>query len=129
MLSIRLTRTGKKKAPMYRVVVMDKRRDPWAKAIEILGTRNPRTKETILKTERIQHWLSKGAQPSETIWNLFVEQKIIEEKKRPVTHLSKKRRGKMEEQKAEKEKAAQEKAAKEAAQAAKEESTSETTTS
>ena len=107
----------------------EKGRDKWAKAIEILGTRNPRTKETILKTERIQHWLSKGAQPSETIWNLFVEQKIIEEKKRPVTHLSKKRRGKMEEQKAEKEKAAQEKAAKEATQAAKEESTSETTTS
>ncbi len=88
MLSIRLTRVGKKKQPMYRVVIMDKQKDPWGKSLEILGNRNPRTKETTLNAERIQYWISKGAQPSESVWNLLVDQKIVDGKKRNVTHLT-----------------------------------------
>lgn len=88
MLSIRLTRVGKKKQPMYRVVIMDKQKDPWGKSLEILGNRNPRTKETTLNAERIQYWISKGAQPSESVWNLLVEHKVVDGKKRNVTHLT-----------------------------------------
>jgi small subunit ribosomal protein S16 len=91
MLSIRLSRTGKKKQPHYRVIVVDKRRDPWGKSIEILGSRNPRSKETQLKEERIKYWLEQGAQPSNTVWNILVDAGIVKGDKRGVTHISKKR--------------------------------------
>ena len=94
MLSIRLSRTGKKKQPHYRVIVVDKRRDPWGKSIEILGSRNPRSKETQLKEERIKYWLEQGAQPSNTVWNMLIDAGIVKGEKRGVTHISKKRAGK-----------------------------------
>jgi small subunit ribosomal protein S16 len=79
MLVIRLSRVGKKKQPSYRLVVQDKRKDPWGKSFEIVGTYNPRTnpKTIILKEDRIKEWLSKGAQPSATVNNLLVDAKII----------------------------------------------------
>jgi small subunit ribosomal protein S16 len=97
MLSIRLSRIGKKKQPHYRVIVVDKRRDPWGKSIEILGHKNPRTKETVLKEERIKYWISEGAQPSNTVWNMLVDAGIVKGDKRGVTHISKKRAGKQKE--------------------------------
>jgi len=48
--------------------------------VEVLGFLNPLTKEKQLKTERIKYWLSVGAQPSDTIHNLLVSEKIIEGK-------------------------------------------------
>jgi small subunit ribosomal protein S16 len=80
MLSIRLSRVGKKKQPIYRVVVQDKQRDPWGKSVEIIGHYNPRAnpKEIVLKEERVKHWLSVGAQPSATVHNLLVNAKLIE---------------------------------------------------
>ncbi|HBP00077.1 MAG: 30S ribosomal protein S16 [Candidatus Uhrbacteria bacterium GW2011_GWF2_41_16] len=95
MLSIRMTRVGKKGQPTFRVILTDKRKDPWGKAIEILGHRNPRTKETVLNAERIKHWLGKGAQATDTVWNFLLDQKLVEGKKRGVTHLSKKRQEKI----------------------------------
>ena len=73
MVSIRLARTGAKKKPSYRVVVMDKRRARDSKNIEIVGFYNPRLEpiEISLKRERIDHWLSVGAQPSETVKRLI----------------------------------------------------------
>lgn len=97
MLSIRLSRIGKKKQPHYRVIVVDKKRDPWGKSIEILGSRNPRSKETVLKEERIKYWLGQGAQPSNTVWNMLVDAEIVKGDKRGVTHISKKRAGKQKE--------------------------------
>lgn len=98
MLAIRLSRVGKKKAPIYRVVVMPKTRDPWAKNIEILGHYNPRKqpKEFIVDTDRIKQWLKDGAEASDTVWNLLIEHKIIEGEKHTVTHISKKRHATME---------------------------------
>lgn len=114
MLSIRLTRTGRKKAPTYRVVVMPKHRDPWGRVIEILGHYNPRTnpRTLVLKADRIKHWLSQGAECTDTVWNLLVDEKIVDGKKQTASHLTKKRRGKL----AEKETAKRE--AEEAAKAA-----------
>ncbi|MFH1315372.1 MAG: 30S ribosomal protein S16 [Candidatus Uhrbacteria bacterium] len=97
MLSIRLSRIGKKRQPHYRVIVVDKRRDPWGKSIEILGSRNPRSKETVLKEERIKYWLDQGAQPSNTVWNMLIDAGIAQGEKRGVTHISKKRAGKQKE--------------------------------
>lgn len=78
MLTIRLTRIGKKNAPSYRVVLVEKTAAPQSgKFLEILGHYNPRLKELSLKSERIKHWLAKGAKPSDTVHNLLVRQGII----------------------------------------------------
>jgi small subunit ribosomal protein S16 len=123
MLSIRLSRVGKKKAPVYRLVVMPKTRDPWANSVEILGHYNPRMnpKEFVVKADRIKYWISNGAQPSDTVWNLLVEYKVIEGEKRTATHLTKKRTTKIASEKKAEEDAKAAKAAKaaEAAEAAK----------
>jgi small subunit ribosomal protein S16 len=100
MLSIRFSRTGKKKQPQYRVVVMEKTKDPWADYVEKLGHYNPRTKELVLNKERALYWIGQGAQPTNTVHNLFVSKDVIKEDKVTVTHLSDKRRVKMDDVKA-----------------------------
>ncbi len=69
MLRIRLRRTGKKKQPHYRVVVADQRAPRDGDFVEVLGHYNPRTQPStlVLNEERVKHWLSVGAQPSETV--------------------------------------------------------------
>lgn len=101
MLHIRLTRVGKKKQPTYRLIVTEKGRDPWGKALEILGHYNPRTKEkaAVLKTDRIKYWLEKGAQTSNTVHNLLLREGILSGKKKKSVKLSKKRSAKIEEKK------------------------------
>ena len=73
MLAIRLRRAGSKKRPFFRVVVTDSRTARDSSFVEILGHYNPRTKPAIVKVdaERLQHWLSKGAQPSDTVRTLI----------------------------------------------------------
>ncbi len=98
MLTIRFSRVGKKKAPVYRIVVMPKHKDPWAPSTEILGHYNPRQKpkEFVANIERVKYWLSKGAEASDSVWNLLVEQKIVEGKKRSTTNISKRHGVKLE---------------------------------
>ena len=82
MLTIRLTRKGKKKQPFFRVVLVDKRNSSkGGRSIEDLGYVNPLTKKRSINKERIQYWISKGAQPSDTIHNLLISEKVIEGKK------------------------------------------------
>ena len=81
MLKIRLQRVGKKNAPSYRVVLAENTAPPQGKFQEILGFYNPRKKEKSFKKERIEHWLSKGAQLSPTVHNLLVDEKILTETK------------------------------------------------
>lgn len=83
MLTIRLSRTGKRKQPYYRIVLQEKTRDPWSPAIEVLGQMNPRLDraETVLDEERIKYWLSKGAEVSKGLHNLFVDKKLIKAEK------------------------------------------------
>ena len=78
MLSIRLARYGKKKMPVYRVVVIDKRRPRNGRFVEIVGTYDPLKKpaEIKLNAERIQYWLGNGAQPSDTVRSFFKDKKI-----------------------------------------------------
>lgn len=94
MLSIRLSRVGKKKQPSYRIIVLDKRKDPWGKYLENLGFYNPRVKprKIELKEERIKYWLSVGAGPSATVHNLLVDAKIIEGPKKKATIIRKKKK-------------------------------------
>lgn len=95
MVKIIFSRVGKTKQPHYRIIAVDKQKDPWGKSIEILGNYNPRNKEIKLEVERIKYWISKGAQPSATVFNLLVTQKVIEGKKKSATTISKKRQTKI----------------------------------
>ena len=69
MLMIRLARIGKKKHPFYRVVVIEKTRPRNGRFVEIVGTYDPSKKPAAIQLagERVQYWLSKGAQPSDTV--------------------------------------------------------------
>jgi len=94
MLKIRLARIGKKKQPHYRLTVSEQARDTYGRALEILGSYDPRTKVANIKNERVKYWLKKGAQTSPTIHNLLISNKIVEDKKVTVTHISDKRKAK-----------------------------------
>jgi len=115
MLTIRLTRKGKKNQPFFRVVLVDKRRSSKSgQAIEDLGFKNPLTKKISLNKDRILYWLKNGAKPSETIHNLLIQEKIIEAKKLHVSKLSKKKQSEIDKAKADAEAAAKAKAEAEA---------------
>ena len=81
MLRIRLRRTGRSKAPYYRVVVADQRAPRDGDFVEIIGHYNPRSepKELVFKEERVRHWLSQGARPSETVHRLLHREGLIDE--------------------------------------------------
>src|SRR3989344_4363569 len=91
MLTIRLTREGKKNQPFFRVVVIDKRRSAkGGRPAEILGYVDPLTKKKSFEKERILYWLKVGAQPSATVHNLLVAEKIIDAPKMKKFSVSKK---------------------------------------
>jgi len=95
MLTIRLSRTGKKGQPSYRLIVSEKARDPWGKYLELLGNFNPRTKELNAKKDRIEYWISKGAQMSPTANNILLKAGIVTGKKQKSVNISKTRAAKM----------------------------------
>jgi len=72
---IRLARTGARKQPHYRVVVIEKARARNGRPVEVVGTYNPRSNPASieLKRERIEYWVSKGAQMSERVHKLFAK--------------------------------------------------------
>ena len=77
MLVIRFQRRGRTNDPAFRVVVTEKRSKPKSGELEILGSYHPKTKETILKNERILYWMSKGAKASPTVHNLLVTKGVV----------------------------------------------------
>jgi small subunit ribosomal protein S16 len=81
MLMLRFQRIGRRNDPAFRIVATEKRSKPKSGFLEILGSYHPKTKDTQLKNERILHWLSKGAQASETVHNLLVSKGVVQGKK------------------------------------------------
>lgn len=73
MLVIRLTRIGAKKKPSYRVVVIEKERARDGRPVEAVGFYNPLTNPSTiqLQRDRIDYWIGKGAQPSDTVRGLL----------------------------------------------------------
>jgi small subunit ribosomal protein S16 len=69
VLMIRLSRTGARKQPHYRVVVIEKERARNGRPVEVVGLYNPRTSPASieLKRERIDYWVSKGAKMSDRV--------------------------------------------------------------
>lgn len=80
MVRIRLRRIGLKDQPSYRIIAADKESPRDGRFIEILGSYNPRTQPHTLdiKEDRVYDWLSKGAQPSESVLKLFNSVKLMD---------------------------------------------------
>lgn len=93
MLKIRLQRVGKKNFPSFRVVLAEHTAPPKGKFQEILGFYNPIRKEKNFKKERIEYWISKGVKISPTVYNLLVDEKIINESKVKAWKPKKKKEG------------------------------------
>ena len=71
MVKIRLFRTGAKKRPTYRIVAIESRRARQGRTLEILGTYDPRRGGmTRFDVDRIDAWIARGAQPSDTVRSL-----------------------------------------------------------
>lgn len=75
MLTIRMRRTGSKKRPFFRVVVSEARSKKEGEFVEVLGFYNPRTKPAVVEInqERISHWISKGARPTDSVRTLLAK--------------------------------------------------------
>jgi small subunit ribosomal protein S16 len=75
VLMIRLSRTGARKQPQYRVVVIEKERARNGRPVEVVGTYNPRSNPASieLKRERIDYWVSKGAKMSDRVGKIVAK--------------------------------------------------------
>jgi small subunit ribosomal protein S16 len=82
---IRLTRLGDKKSPFYRIIVADSRAPRDGKFIDILGTYNPLVNPAEIKIneEKAKYWLSKGAQLTDTVRDIFTNNGIIPKPSNP----------------------------------------------
>lgn len=83
MLKIRLKRVGKKHEPVFRLVLTDsKNSSKSGRFLEMLGNYDARRENKAeIKNERVKYWVSQGAQLSNTVHNVLIENKIIEGKK------------------------------------------------
>ena len=81
-VKIRLQRFGGKKKPFYRIVAADSRNKRDGRFLEVIGTYNPLTEPASVKIdeEKALKWLSEGAQPTDTVKNLFVKAGIKKNK-------------------------------------------------
>lgn len=77
MVKIRLSRTGRKNLPSYRVVVTDAREKRDSKFLELLGNYSPLSKQFEINDERTKYWLSVGAQPTERVYFLLFKKGLI----------------------------------------------------
>jgi len=132
MLKIRLKRLGAKKAPTYRIIVINSTTKREGKPIEELGHYNPKTKVMLLNKEAAENWIKKGAQPTDTVKYLIAncnDDGTLNYKKSEVVKMSKKAKAKAEAEAEAKRKAEEEaKAAAEAAAAAEAEAPAEEAT-
>jgi small subunit ribosomal protein S16 len=79
MVKLRLKRMGAKKAPTYRIVAADSRSPRDGRIIENVGFYNPTTNPATvtLDEEKVMKWLNAGAQPTDTVKNIFSKQGIM----------------------------------------------------
>lgn len=82
MVRLRLTRMGRRHRPFYRLNAVEKRTQRDGRVLENLGWYNPMekdvSKQAELKSDRIKHWLSQGAQPSDTVKDLLARHEVID---------------------------------------------------
>lgn len=90
MLKLRLIRVGRRNDPYFRIVAQDIRRAPKGKYTELLGSYAPLQKKRTILKERVLYWLSQGAAPTDTVWNMLVSEGIVNGKKKSVHAKTKK---------------------------------------
>ena len=80
MVTIRMRRHGAKKSPFYRMVVIDSHSARDGRALEVVGHYDPKTQPETLRVdrERIDHWVGRGAQLSDTVRSLLARQPIVD---------------------------------------------------
>jgi len=71
MITIRLSRFGRKKAPFYRIVVVDSGKKTTGRYLEAIGTWNPAKKAKTIDKEKVNSWIKKGAKLSGTVEKLL----------------------------------------------------------
>ena len=78
-VKLRLHRMGKKKSPVYRIVAIDSRKSRDGEYIEQVGFYNPKTEPATIKVdaELAKKWIANGAQPTDTVRDIFVNEGII----------------------------------------------------
>src|SRR3989344_856886 len=85
MLKMRLQRIGRKNNPSYRLIVTDSRNAASrGRSVDLLGSYEPKLGTIIIDKEKVKHWISKGVQPSDTVYNMLVAQGVIEGRKKNV---------------------------------------------
>lgn len=85
MLKIRLQRVGRKREPSFRVVLTDSKNSTKSgKTLEVIGSYDPRFNNPVINADRVKHWMSVGAQVTDTVHNILVGKKIIDGKKKNV---------------------------------------------
>jgi small subunit ribosomal protein S16 len=84
MLTIRFNRTGKRNKAQFRIVVQEHSVAPGGRHVEVLGSYDPHSKKSVFRADRIKYWISKGAQVSDSVWNLLVKNSIVDGAKRVV---------------------------------------------
>ncbi len=84
MVTIRLTRTGRKNLAFYRVVIANQRSKRDGDFIAYVGTYDPKTKPStvVLDKEAIKDWLTKGAQPTDTVKRMLVNAGLLAKPKK-----------------------------------------------
>ena len=80
MVTIRMRRHGAKKSPFYRMVVIDSHSARDGRALEVVGHYDPKTQPETLRVdrERIEHWVGRGAQLSDTVRSLLARQPSVD---------------------------------------------------
>ncbi len=80
MVRIRLRRVGMKGQPSYRIVAAEKEKPRDGRFLEILGFYNPRTEPSTIevKEDRIYHWMKNGAQPSDSVVQIFTTSGVLD---------------------------------------------------
>jgi len=77
MIKLRLLQTGKRHQRQFRIVALEARSKRETEYLDNIGWYNPRRKEVEINKEKALKWLTNGAQPTETVKNLFVKEGII----------------------------------------------------
>lgn len=94
MLTIRLSRVGRKNDPSFRIIVTDSKHKPkTGKFLEVVGSYDPRINRVDVRGDRVTHWIKNGAQVSDTVHNILVKQKIVDAPKRHLSAPSGARKG------------------------------------
>ncbi len=90
MLAIKFKRIGKKHQPSFRIIIAEKRSKMVGTNVEDIGWYSPLSKKFELKKDRVTYWISKGAQPTDTVHNFLVKEGVLSAPKRAVHKKSKK---------------------------------------